>query len=100
MSTQEEIKQIVKTLKSRKDLKKYEKDFLKIYEENICDEERVKKLQLIGRDKYIEKNYKADIKEAGRKFVKRAEQGNNSLKGDWREAPPPPPQFPEDCIIM
>jgi hypothetical protein len=100
MSTLEEIEKIVANLKRKKNLKPYEQRFLEIYENETCDREKMRELILEGRDKYIERNYKADIKEAGRKFITGAKEGGKSLGGNWAEAPPPPPQFPEDCVIM
>lgn len=100
MSTPEEIKELVETLKNKKQLKPYEVRFLEVYNKKTCDETLIKELQLIGRDKYIERNFETDIKESGRKFIDGAKSTGSSLKGKWTDAPPPPPQFPEDCIIM
>lgn len=100
MSTPEEIEKIVAKLERKENLKPYEQRFLDIYKNETCDREKMRELILAGRDKYIERNYKSDIKEAGRKFITGAKEGGNALKGKWTDAPPPPPKFPEDCVIM
>lgn len=100
MSTPDEVKDLVEKLKNKKNLKPYEVRFLQVYDKKICDEGLIKELQLIGRDKYIERNFETDIKEAGRNFIDGAKKTGSSLSGNWADAPPPPPQFPEDCCIM
>ena len=100
MSTPEEIEEIVAKLKRKDTLKPYEQRFLDIYKNETCNREKMRKLILEGRDKYIERNYKSDIREAGRKFITGAKEGGNALNGNWSHTPPPPPKFPEDCVIM
>lgn len=100
MSNKEEVEKLVKKLEKKQNLKPYEKKFLEIYNKEKCDEEEIRNLILAGRDKYVERNYKADIKQAGRNFLSGAKEGGQSLKGSWKDAPPPPPSFPEDCVIM
>lgn len=100
MSTPNEVKELVDKLKKKTKLKPYEVRFLEIYDKKICDEKLAKELQLIGRDKYIERNHKTDIKEASKKLLFNAKEGNKALTGNWGQAPPAPPPFPDDCVIM
>lgn len=100
MSTPEEIEKIVAKLERKENLKPYEQRFLDIYKNETCDREKMRKLILEGRDKYIERNYKSDIRAAGRDLIAGVREGARPLKGKWSDAPPPPPKFPEDCVIM
>jgi hypothetical protein len=100
MSNEAEIKELVNKLKSKAQLKAYEKRFLDIYNKKTCDEELIKQLQLEGLNKYIERDYKADFKTANRAFVSDIKEQGKSLKGNWGDAPPPPPAIPDDCCIM
>lgn len=96
----EEIKEIVKTLEAKPSLKAYEQRFLNVYNKKTCDEDLIRELRQIGRDKYIERNYKAEFNKSNRNFISDIKNQGQSLKGKWNEPPPPPPAIPSDCCIM
>jgi hypothetical protein len=100
MSNETEIKEIVKKLENKQDLKAYEKQFLEVYKKKTCDEDLIRELQLKGLNKYIERDYKADYKTANKAFKDDIKEQGQSLKGKWTDAPPPPPAIPDDCCIM
>jgi poly-D-alanine transfer protein DltD len=100
MSNEDEIKEIVKKLERKTNLKAYEKKFLEVYNKRTCDEDLIRELQLAGKDRYIERNTKADFKQANKNFRDELKKQGKSLEGNWTEAPPPPPAIPEDCCIM
>jgi hypothetical protein len=99
MTTEDEVKEIANTLERKSNLKAYEQQFLDVYNKRTCDSELVRDLQLQGLNRYVKPDSAADFKESNKNFRAELKEQVQSLKGNWREAPPEPPALPSCCIM-
>lgn len=76
------------------------KRYEEVKKNNICDEQEISKLQLLGKSKYVKSADIEDIKKEKERLKKYANTFKDSISGSWTEQPPPPPSLPSDCVLF